>query len=132
MRHHGVVDKFIGDALMAVFCAPSPHPEDPLRAVQTALDMRQRLAELNNEFQRRGPPRIQVGIGIHNGDSTVAEHLRFRRGPESRHSLIHRGRQRSKLFLYVTLGRHCRGRSSPRAGVDPESCRVISAQAPCV
>ena len=53
MQHHGVVDKFIGDAIMAVFGAPVPHPDDPLHAVKAALEMRARLQEDQRASSRR-------------------------------------------------------------------------------
>ncbi|HEX3770395.1 MAG TPA: adenylate/guanylate cyclase domain-containing protein [Polyangiaceae bacterium] len=67
MQHHGVVDKFIGDAIMAVFGAPVPHPDDPLHAIEAALDMRSRLAKINEGFRARGLPEIRTGIGLHSG-----------------------------------------------------------------
>jgi adenylate cyclase len=67
MHHHGVVDKFIGDAIMAVFGAPVPDPEDPLRAVKAALEMRVRLKKLNEAFVARGLPELRTGIGLHSG-----------------------------------------------------------------
>jgi len=67
MHHHGVVDKFIGDAIMAVFGAPVPEPEDPFRAVQAALEMRERLEKINEGFKERGLPEIRTGIGLHSG-----------------------------------------------------------------
>jgi adenylate cyclase len=67
MQHHGVVDKFIGDAIMAVFGAPVPHPEDPLHAVKAALEMRARLCKINEVFKARGLPEIRTGIGLHSG-----------------------------------------------------------------
>jgi adenylate cyclase len=67
MRHHGVVDKFIGDAIMAVFGAPVPEPDDALHAVQAALEMRGRLTEINVAFKARGLPEIRTGIGLHYG-----------------------------------------------------------------
>ncbi|MBS2031390.1 MAG: adenylate/guanylate cyclase domain-containing protein [Deltaproteobacteria bacterium] len=67
MQHHGVVDKFIGDAIMAVFGAPVPHPDDPLHAIQAALEMRARLQKINVAFKARGLPEIRTGIGIHSG-----------------------------------------------------------------
>ena len=60
MHHQGVVDKFIGDAIMAVFGAPVPHPKDPLRAVCAALEMRERLEKINDDFRARGLPEIRV------------------------------------------------------------------------
>lgn len=67
LTHQGVVDKFIGDAIMAVFGAPVPEPEDPLRAVRAALEMRKRLEEINVGFRARGLPEIKTGIGLHSG-----------------------------------------------------------------
>ncbi len=67
MQHHGVVDKFIGDAIMAVFGAPVPDPGDPLHAVNAALEMRTRLGKINESFKARGLPEIRAGIGLHSG-----------------------------------------------------------------
>jgi adenylate cyclase len=67
MLHQGVVDKFIGDAIMAVFGAPSPSQEDPLRAVKAALSMRARLVKINEDFKARGLPELRTGIGLHSG-----------------------------------------------------------------
>jgi adenylate cyclase len=67
MLHNGVVDKFIGDAIMAVFGAPVPHPDDPLHAVKAALDMRARLEKINDAFRERGLPELRTGIGLHSG-----------------------------------------------------------------
>lgn len=67
LTHHGVVDKFIGDAIMAVFGAPVPEPDDPLHAVKAALEMRARLERINADFARRGLPQIRTGIGLHSG-----------------------------------------------------------------
>jgi adenylate cyclase len=70
----GAVDKYIGDAIMAVFGAPVPEPDDALRAVRAALQMRARLAALNATFQERGLPQIRFGLGIHSG-TVVAGHM---------------------------------------------------------
>jgi adenylate cyclase len=67
LHHHGVVDKFIGDDIMAVFGAPVPEPDDPLNAVRAALEMRTRLEQINTTFQARGLPEIRAGIGLHSG-----------------------------------------------------------------
>lgn len=67
LRHGGVVDKFIGDAIMAVFGAPVPQPDDAERAVRAALDMRAKLVALNADFAQRGLPEIKIGIGVHSG-----------------------------------------------------------------
>ncbi|HEY8212191.1 MAG TPA: adenylate/guanylate cyclase domain-containing protein [Myxococcaceae bacterium] len=70
----GAVDKYIGDAIMAVFGAPVPEPDDALRAVRAALQMRARLASLNESFAERGLPQIRFGLGIHSG-TVVAGHM---------------------------------------------------------
>ncbi|NEO99705.1 MAG: adenylate/guanylate cyclase domain-containing protein [Symploca sp. SIO2E9] len=68
-NHDGTLDKFIGDALMAVFGAPLPLRENhALMAVKSALDMRWRLAEFNQDRIRTKQPLIRIGIGISSGE----------------------------------------------------------------
>lgn len=64
----GTLDKFIGDALMAVFGAPLPLENHAWMAVQSALDMRQRLQEFNQKRQAIGQPLIHIGMGISSGE----------------------------------------------------------------
>ncbi|MFQ3615339.1 MAG: GAF domain-containing protein [Cyanobacteriota bacterium] len=64
----GTLDKFIGDALMAVFGAPLPLPNHPWMAVQSALDMRRRLKEFNEHRRMANQPIIRIGIGISSGE----------------------------------------------------------------
>ena len=59
-RHGGVVEKFIGDAVMAVFGLPAAHEDDPLRAVRAAVAMRRRLDDLNRA--RNGDLRLRIGV----------------------------------------------------------------------
>ena len=73
MAHDGMVDKYIGDAIMAVFGAPLPRtrPEeiqaDAIAALHAALEMHQRLKSLNQQLVRQDLPTIKFGIGIHTG-----------------------------------------------------------------
>ncbi|QMS88402.1 GAF domain-containing protein [Nostoc edaphicum CCNP1411] len=68
-NYEGTLDKFIGDALMAVFGAPLPLTENHAwRAVQSALDMRRRLEEFNQRRIVQAQPQIRIGIGISSGD----------------------------------------------------------------
>jgi len=67
--HEGTLDKFIGDALMAVFGAPLPLTEKhTLMAVRAALDMRRRLVEFNQHRVIENQPLIRFGIGIGSGE----------------------------------------------------------------
>ncbi len=68
-NHEGTLDKFIGDALMAVFGAPLPLAENHAwMAVQSALDMRRRLEEFNSKRIIGAQPQIHVGIGLSSGE----------------------------------------------------------------
>ncbi|MEM7016192.1 MAG: adenylate/guanylate cyclase domain-containing protein [Pseudomonadota bacterium] len=66
-RNHGVVDKYVGDEVMALFGAPLQRPDDAANAVRTALKMREALTGMNQSFQQRGMPEISLGIGINTG-----------------------------------------------------------------
>ena len=72
--HGGVVDKYVGDAIMALFGAPLANPDDADRAMETALEMCEALDELNTQQQVRGYPAIKVGIGI-NTDVVIAGNM---------------------------------------------------------
>lgn len=63
-RHGGVVDKFIGDALMALFGAPLLQPDHAVRAVAAALDMSRTVDDLNRQLSARGQTTIDFGIGV--------------------------------------------------------------------
>jgi len=67
-EHGGTLDKFIGDAIMAVWGAPLAGDDDPDRALAAALAMRDRLVTLNRRWQGRGRPALAIGIGINHGD----------------------------------------------------------------
>jgi adenylate cyclase len=63
-KHSGIVDKYIGDAIMAVFGAPIPQPDHAVRAVRAALAMHRSLDDLKKALVERGRPRVEFGIGI--------------------------------------------------------------------
>jgi class 3 adenylate cyclase len=66
-RHVGTVEKFIGDAVMAVFGIPVLHEDDALRAVRAASDMRDALVPLNEDLEREYGVRLAVRIGVNTG-----------------------------------------------------------------
>ena len=80
-NHEGTLDKFIGDALMAVFGAPLPLKENHgWMAVKSALDMRWRLAEFNEPRLLNNQPLIHIGIGISSGEvvsGNIGSHKRM-------------------------------------------------------
>ena len=93
MDGDGVVDKYIGDAIMAVFGAPVPKPDDAKNAVIAAVRMRQGLRVLNKRLAARGVPELRTGIGIHTGE-VVAGNI----GSEQAHG-VHRDRRRGEPGL---------------------------------
>ncbi len=76
----GTIDKYMGDAIMAFWGAPVKDPEHATNAIRSALAMLERLETLNDEFEAKGMPRIQIGIGLNTGDMSVGNMgSRFRR-----------------------------------------------------
>ncbi|HEY1728394.1 MAG TPA: adenylate/guanylate cyclase domain-containing protein [Candidatus Baltobacteraceae bacterium] len=72
--YHGFIDKYIGDAIMALF------PESPRQAIEAAVAMQKRVVVYNEERFRAGYPPVAIGIGVHSGDlmlGTIGETQRF-------------------------------------------------------
>jgi class 3 adenylate cyclase len=72
-RHGGTVEKFVGDAVLAVFGVPQLHEDDALRAVRAAVEMRTELARLNAELPGRRPRDLQIRIGINTGEIVTGD-----------------------------------------------------------
>jgi class 3 adenylate cyclase/tetratricopeptide (TPR) repeat protein len=72
-RHGGTVEKYIGDAVMAVFGIPRLHEDDAIRAVRAAIDMRDALVELNKELERDRGVTIAVRIGVNTGEVVAGD-----------------------------------------------------------
>ena len=73
-RHGGTVEKFIGDAVMAVFGVPVLHEDDALRAVRAAAGILESLGELNAELERGFGVRLETRIGVNTGEVSVGDH----------------------------------------------------------
>jgi class 3 adenylate cyclase/tetratricopeptide (TPR) repeat protein len=67
-RHGGTVEKFIGDAVMAVFGVPTVHEDDALRAVRAAAEMREALDAVNKELERDHGVALAARIGVNTGE----------------------------------------------------------------
>src|SRR5207247_247553 len=71
-RFGGTVEKFIGDAVVAVFGAPVAHEDDPERAVRAALAMHGRLGRVNDEIEASSGVLLAMRIGINTGEVVTA------------------------------------------------------------
>jgi adenylate cyclase len=70
-RHNGILDKYIGDAIMALFGAPFPGAQDPANAVRAANEMIVILRALNATLVNAGKRAIEIGVGVNTGDAVV-------------------------------------------------------------
>jgi class 3 adenylate cyclase len=75
-RHRGTVEKFMGDAVMAVFGVPLMHEDDALRALRAAAELREAIEELNNELERVYGVPIAVRIGVNSGVVVAGDTVR--------------------------------------------------------
>jgi len=76
----GTLDKFMGDAIMALWGAPLAHADDADRALRAAVEMQQAVARLNQRWSSEGRPEIKVGIGINHGEvfaGNIGSHRRL-------------------------------------------------------
>ncbi len=67
MGHGGIVNKFLGDGMLACWGVPDGDPRHAVHAMQAALDMRTKLVELNAWREQRGEAPLRIGIGLHTG-----------------------------------------------------------------
>jgi class 3 adenylate cyclase len=70
-KYEGTLDKFIGDALMAVWGGPLPCADGPMQAVRCALEMQARMQAFNQAHAGRGWPPLAMGVGINTGPALV-------------------------------------------------------------
>ena len=72
-RHGGTVEKFIGDAVMAVFGIPELHEDDALRAVRAASELRAALSQLNDELEEELGVHIGIRVGVNTGEVVAGD-----------------------------------------------------------
>lgn len=70
-KYNGVINKFIGDAVMAIFGEPIQDLNHPINAVKCAYEMLKKVDELRDKWLFEGKPKIEIGIGINTGDAFV-------------------------------------------------------------
>lgn len=68
LEQQGMLDKYIGDAVMGVFGFPTSTGDDAIRAMRAALAMQKRFKDLNTRLAQAGLPAIAVGVGLHTGE----------------------------------------------------------------
>jgi class 3 adenylate cyclase len=79
-RHGGAVEKFIGDAVMAVFGVPAVHEDDALRGVRAAAELREGLEELNAELAEAYGTRLELRTGVNTGEVVTGTEERLATG----------------------------------------------------
>ena len=70
-KHNGMVDKYIGDAMMAIFNAPLDLENHEDKAIQCAIDIQNNMEELNKELDQKGLPKVEIGIGVNSGEAVI-------------------------------------------------------------
>jgi adenylate cyclase len=67
----GMVDKFIGDAMMGVFNAPLDQDDHENAAIDCAIEIQRQMEELRHEMKKEGFPEVAIGIGVNTGDAVI-------------------------------------------------------------
>lgn len=79
MKDQGLVDKYMGDAIMAFWGAPLDQADHALMACQSSLEMMKRLRELQDKWKAKDIPSFDIGIGLNSGDAIVGNMGSFKR-----------------------------------------------------
>lgn len=114
-RHDGTIDKFIGDAILAVFGSPEPDEEHAWKAVCAAIQMQHRMAAVNERRRANGQPVCEMGVGVHTGE------------------VLHGFIGAEERLEYTVIGdtvnktsRYCSGAGESEILLGPETNRTIS------
>lgn len=71
LKYEGTIDKYIGDALMAVFGSPIGKSDDALRAVKSAVEMQEKAENLRKKWESEGKAQFYIGIGLNYGEAVI-------------------------------------------------------------
>ena len=71
LKYEGTIDKYIGDAMMAIFNAPFDQEGHETKAVQCAMQIHENMIELNKELSEKNLPLVAIGIGINTGEAVI-------------------------------------------------------------
>jgi adenylate cyclase len=71
IKDQGLVDKYMGDAIMAFWGAPLDQPDHPEAACSSSLEMMDKLRDLQKKWKKEGIPFFEIGIGLNSGDAIV-------------------------------------------------------------
>jgi adenylate cyclase len=71
VENQGILDKFVGDEIMALFGTPLPLPNHALNACKVALQMREKMTELQEKWRSEGKESFEIGIGVNTGSAVV-------------------------------------------------------------
>lgn len=118
-QHEGTIDKFMGDAILAVFGSPEPDPEHAFKAVRAALAMQKSIAEINARRRAEDLPCCDLGIGIHTG--------------EVLHGFIGAAERLEFTVIGDTVNmasRHCDGAAAGEIVLGPETYQAVEARIP--
>ena len=124
-RHGGTVEKFIGDAVMAVFGVPVVHEDDALRAVRAAAEMRESLATLNEELERTWGIRLEGRIGINTGEVIAGDHLQGQPFVTGRPSNVAKRLEEAAATNEILMSEATHGLVRAAVVVEPVSDRLV-------
>jgi len=79
MKHQGLVDKYIGDAIMAFWGAPLEQENNAELACETSIEMQRKLAELNKKWALEKLPALKIGIGLNTGEAIIGNMGSYKR-----------------------------------------------------
>ena len=123
-RHGGTVEKFIGDAVVAVFGVPAVHEDDALRAVRAAFEMREALERVNENLEREYGVRIATRTGVNTGEVIVGDDGRaIRSSRRATPSTSRRGSSRRRSRARCSSARRRTTSSGTRSSSSRRRCR---------